>query len=1041
MAALDFVAKLADKKLALEGLQGFESLFTKADGKSRISLYQYVPKLMEACADKQKPVAQTAASLVKMMYAEAGPWSGGYVLPLLKDFLESKTKPEPKAVACSIVEDFAKKHPESMALEIEWLAHLLSFLMNDIKKEVKQKATDAMSAVTQCSGNQDLEKFSSTIVKAQEAAKNVPDCVEELAGCIFVQNVESPALAVLTPVLVRGLKERNEGTQRRCCVIVDNMCKLIDDYREGEPLLAEVRRLVDKAAESISDPDAREMAEKASKSIAKMADAGTFIEQDFKTYATQVGISCGDLNEDELKFCSKVAYQLMKAKKPSKAGEAFDVFGFDATACGSLIESMSNSGAADEIEFVDDDAEAPDLYKGSFSLAYGTVTLLRETKLHLKKNKFYGLLGATNCGKTTLMRAVSQEKVEGFPKRDELVTIFVEHDVEEREIEPPSKEWPTGKMNIDLTGWEFVIDTCNNLYKKEPKITKDVVIQTLGEIGFKNKDLGVNVTAAADMNNPITTYSGGWKVKMQLACAQLINADILMVDDPTGHLDVKNIAWVENWLGNFPGSIIATSANTVFLDKMCTHIVDFEDRKLRQFKAGKGEVLSKYVEAYPEKSAYFELSDKLEKWVFPVPGSLEGVKSRGRTILKMQNVNFKYPSHEKNTVENITLTACMASRVAVVGANGAGKSTAIKLLIGELKPETGSIWRHPNMRLAYVAQHAFHHLEKHLDKTPVDYILWRFAGADDRESLENQNKEVNDDDEKLRLQPWWICPKTLDVKKCDMTDTKEGKVSRDSAVVPEAVLNRQKHTKTKKYIYEVKWMHKPVENNTWVERDILLNMGYSKIVNKKDEQEAAAAGLLSKPLTAPGVEKALKDFGLDGESASHMPLASLSHGQKVKVVICASCWQNPHIIILDEPTNYLDRNGLGALVKGLEAFQGGVVIISHNQEFTDKVCTQKWVMTKNSVTGAGNLAEEGEIALDEGSIQEQEGPDEIYDESGNKIDVKKNKAKDPKELKKGIKEIEKKIKDNKKKNTLSEEELWELQDQLEEFKKALEVSK
>merc|ERR1719321_1557650 len=291
--------------------------------------------------------------------------------------------------------------------------------------------------------------------------------------------------------------------------------------------------------------------------------------------------------------------------------------------------------------------------------------------------------------------------------------------------------------------------------------------------------------------------------------------------------------------------------------------------------------------------------------VFPLPGALEGVKSRGRTILKMQNVNFKYPSHEKNTVENITLTACMASRVAVVGANGAGKSTAIKLLIGELKPETGSIWRQPNMRLAYVAQHAFHHLEKHLDKTPVEYILWRFAGADDRESLENQHKEINDDD----------------VKKCDMTDTKEGKASRDSAVVPEAILNRQKHTKTKKYIYEVKWMHKPVENNSWVERDTLLEMGYSKIVNKKDEQEAAAAGLLSKPLTAPGVEQALKDFGLDSESASHMPLASLSHGQKVKVVICASCWQNPHIIILDEPTNYLDRNGLGALVTGLEAFQ------------------------------------------------------------------------------------------------------------------------
>merc|ERR1719301_331510 len=161
--------------------------------------------------------------------------------------------------------------------------------MNDIKKSVQESAKSAMTAVASCSGNQDLQKFSATIVRAQEAAKNVPECVEELAGCIFVQNVEAPALAVLTPVLVRGLKERSEATQRRCCVIVDNMCKLIDDYREGAPLLTEVRRLVTKSAESISDPDAREMAEKASKSIAKMADAGTFIEQDFKSFATKAG--------------------------------------------------------------------------------------------------------------------------------------------------------------------------------------------------------------------------------------------------------------------------------------------------------------------------------------------------------------------------------------------------------------------------------------------------------------------------------------------------------------------------------------------------------------------------------------------------------------------------------------------------------------------------------------------------------------------------------------------------------------------------------
>merc|ERR1712100_755833 len=595
-----------------------------------------------------------------------------------------------------------------------------------------------------------------------------------------------------------------------------------------------------------------------------------------------------------------------------------------------------------------------------------------------------------------------------------------------------------GKLNIDLNGIEFVVDTCNNIYKKNPPITEEQVLASLSEIGFKNKAKGINLKAAADMCNPITTYSGGWKVKMQLACAQLINADILMIDDPTGHLDVKNIEWVKNWLRNFPGSIIATSANTSFLNEMCTHIVDFHERKLRQFKAAKGKVLTDYVKAYPEKSSYFEISEKNEKWVFPVPGALEGVKSRGRTILKMTDVTFKYPSHEKNTVEHVSLTVCMASRVAVVGANGAGKSTAIKLLIGELKPDSGSIWKHQNMRLAYVAQHAFHHLEKHMDKTAVDYILWRFAGADDRESLENQNQEATEDDEKKRERPWFICPKSLDLKKCDMSDTPEGKKERASAVIPEAVLNRQKHTKTKKYIYEVKWMHKSIENNSWAERETLLAMGYSKIVMKKDEQEAAAAGLLSKPLTQSGVEKALKDFGLDTEAASHSPIHSLSHGQKVKAVICAACWQNPHIIILDEPTNYLDRDGLGALVRGLEAYKGGVVIISHNVEFTDSVCQQKWIMAKDETTGSGRLREEG-VVVDDEEVENTAGPDEIYDESGNKIIVKKKM--EAKDIKKEIKDIEKKLKEHKKKNNLSEEDAWELSDRLTELKQMLEAAK
>jgi elongation factor 3 len=261
---------------------------------------------------------------------------------------------------------------------------------------------------------------------------------------------------------------------------------------------------------------------------------------------------------------------------------------------------------------------------------------------------------------------------------------------------------------------------------------------------------------AAHMDNPVTSYSGGWKMKMQLTAAKLLNADVLMLDEPTGHLDVNNIKWLEDWLEAFPGSIICTSHFSPFLDKMCTHIIDFQDRKLKTFKGIKGTCLTQFVEKYPEKKAYFEISNESMKFTFPEPGPLEGVKSRSKVILRMNNVTFTYPTKTKPTIMDVSLTVSQVSRVAVIGANGAGKSTAIKVLVGEQLPTEGSIWKAQGLRLAYVAQHAFHHLEKHMQRTPTDYIMWRFAGNDDRESLEFKTDELSVDEAAAREAKWCI---------------------------------------------------------------------------------------------------------------------------------------------------------------------------------------------------------------------------------------------------------------------------------------------
>ena len=154
---------------------------------------------------------------------------------------------------------------------------------------------------------------------------------------------------------------------------------------------------------------------------------------------------------------------------------------------------------------------------------------------------------------------------------------------------------------------------------------------------------------------------------------------------------------------------------------------------------------------------------------------------------------------------------------------------------------------------------------------------------------------------------------------------------------------------------------------------------------------------------------------------------------KVKVVLAGAMWQNPHVLILDEPTNYLDREGLGALVLALKEYKGGVLIISHNKEFCDGVATEKWIMNK------GKLRIEGESVADEAEEKGATGPDEVFDGAGNKIAVQRALAMSAKDLKKAIKDIEKKLKDGAKNGTLTDEDKWEMEDKLNELMEKLKA--
>lgn len=164
--------------------------------------------------------------------------------------------------------------------------------------------------------------------------------------------------------------------------------------------------------------------------------------------------------------------------------------------------------------------------------------------------------------------------------------------------------------------------------------------------------------------------------------------------------------------------------------------------------------------------------------------------------------------------------------------------------------------------------------------------------------------------------------------------------------------------------------------------------------------------MASRPLTMENVERHLGDTGLESEYASHYRIGALSGGQKVKVVLAAAMWDQPHILILDEPTNYLDRDSLGALADAIEGYEGGIIMITHNDAFCRQLCPERWVLEK------GELNTEGDIEWMEKAAKQEVGfeqVEEMVDATGNEVKIKRKKNLTAKEKKKMMKTIKQKI--------------------------------
>ncbi|KAK3684523.1 [NU+] prion formation protein 1 [Vermiconidia calcicola] len=908
---------------------------------------------LDGLADKQSSVREGAQYALDELFKHLSPESKVFgLLPLLQSYLGKKTGKWQGSVGAfklmGRMADKAKIGMESreaeqekdvlrqaMGRRLESLIPTVENGMHDLKSEVEKQAIKTMNSLTTLLQNDDVAPRIPLLVESMKdpSAEAQKKAIHALSQTTFVTEVDSPVLAMLTPLLQRSLNTPSTAQEvlRQTVVVVENLTRLVHDPIEARAFLPKLRPGVQAVKDRASLPEVREIGQRALDVIkeamgeGKKGDAKTIKviertkpEEVLAVLEKQIQKNGGLLNypgDAEIWSFGKDFVANMLAEDVNQ--RALDrVVANSAPYLQPLMDNSEAVGQALHSYYVEEDNRkfgAPikeddgevEIVNANFSLGYGGMLLLSHTNLRLLKGHRYGLCGRNGAGKSTLMRSIAQGKLEGFPPFEEVRTCFVEHNQGE---------------DADLTILQYCLKDPALQGEDEAHISK-----VLEEVGFTGGPQG-------RQSEKVGGLSGGWKMKLALARAMLMRADVFLLDEPTNHLDVGNVKWVEEYLKKHTEiTSLIVSHDSAFLDEVCTDIYNYENKKLVCYKGN----LSDFVARKPEAKSYYTLSATQVSFKFPPPGILTSVKSNTRSILRMTNSTFTYPGSSKPSLTDVSASLSLSSRVAIIGPNGAGKSTLIKVLTGEVIPQQGKVEKHPNLRIGYIKQHALEHVEMHMEKTPNQYLQWRYANGDDREVLMKQTRILTPEDQAQMETP---------------IDIGDGKGPRRI----EALIGRQKYKKS--FQYEVKWVNMLPKYNVMISRETLLDRGFQKLVQEFDDHEASREGLGFRILEPKVISKHFEDVGLDPEIADHNEISGLSGGQKVKVVLAGAMWNNPHLLILDEPTNFLDRDSLGGLAVAIRDYKGGVVMISHNEEFVSALCPEQWHVSDGRLTQKGHLA-------------------------------------------------------------------------------------
>lgn len=407
----------------------------------------------------------------------------------------------------------------------------------------------------------------------------------------------------------------------------------------------------------------------------------------------------------------------------------------------------------------------------NFSITFYGHEILLDTNLELNCGRRYGLLGSNGCGKSTMLNVLGAREV---PIQD-----FIDIFLLSREVAASSKTALEMVMEVDqeriqLEKLAEELSLCDDEESQEELMDiydrLDDMQSDLAEVRASRILYGLGFDKAMQKKQ-VKDFSGGWRMRIALARALYVKPHLLLLDDPTNHLDLDACVWLEEELKNYKRILVLISHSQDFLNGVCTNIIHMTKKRLNYYtgnydsfvktrlelltnqmkqynweqdqiahmkqyiaRFGKGsnakqaqskeKVLAKMVASGLTERA---VDEKILNFYFPSCQKLPP------PIIMVQNVSFRYNDKTPYIYKDLEFGIDLESRLALVGPNGAGKSTLLKLLCQEIVPTSGMIRCNAHLKIAKYNQHLHELLD--MEISPLDYMLKSFPEVKEREEM------------------------------------------------------------------------------------------------------------------------------------------------------------------------------------------------------------------------------------------------------------------------------------------------------------------